>query len=215
MAEIEITCPECSNKRNVPADLIGKKLKCKKCQSIFTVKAPPAAKGGIKAGDKPAPAKPPAKAVPVKKDDEEDDKNPYVMLQEDLSSRCPHCALPLDPPDTKICLHCGYHMQARKRVESKKTYETTAADYLLWHLPTVGCFIAIGIIIGFVVFFIMNTDDILDGSFIEGVLPSGCFDTWCVIFALIPIWFSGRFIFRRLVWKFHPQETIKRVEDDE
>src|SRR5262245_54188719 len=123
MADIEITCPECGNKRAVPGDLVGKKIKCKKCQSVFTVKAPAPPQPAAKAAAKPVAKNPSEKvtganpAVFGVKKEEEEDATPYTMRQEDLAARCPHCALPLDPPDTKICLHCGYHMQHRRRVE--------------------------------------------------------------------------------------------------
>jgi hypothetical protein len=201
MAEIEITCPECGNKRAVPDDLLGKKIKCKKCQGVFTVKAAAAPKPGAK--------KPVEKARP---DDDEGGADPYVMREENLAARCPHCALPLDPPDAAVCLHCGYHMQKRQRVISKQVYETTAVDYMLWHLPTLACFVAIGVLIGLDVFCVMNMSGWLKDSTVEGTIPPGCFSTWIVILTLFLIWLCGRFIFRRLVWKFTPPEKEKKAE---
>src|SRR5690348_8392198 len=115
MAEIDITCPECGNRRGVPDDLVGKKIKCKKCQSVFTVKAP------VKATKPAAPPKPvapaqteaPPNVFAIKKEEEKEDRNPYVMREENLAARCPFCAMLMDPPDSKICLHCGYDMQKR------------------------------------------------------------------------------------------------------
>lgn len=211
MAQIEITCPECGNQRAVPDELVGKKIKCKKCQSVFTVKAAPPA--GVKSG-KPGPAKGDANVnvIPIKQ--EEDDRNPYVMKEENLAARCPFCAELMDPPDAKICIHCGYNMQQRRRVERKIIYETTAVDYLFWHLPTMACFIAIGMLIGFDVFIVMNTEGWI-GS--DGVVPAGCFDVWVVVISLFMMFFAGRFIFKRLVFQFHPPEQEKKGvarEDD-
>jgi len=208
MAEIQIKCPECGNQRGVPDDLVGKKIKCKKCQSVFTVKAPPKAAPTKPA--KAAPAKPPADIIPIKKDEEEkEDRNPYRMREENLAARCPFCAMLMDPPDSKICLHCGYDMQKRKRVEKKIVYETTAADYILWHLSTFGCFVVISIIVGWDVFFQLNYHDWFENDFIN----DGCFNVWNYIFSLFGIFFAGRFIFRKLVWRFHPPEHEKKAGD--
>ena len=47
-------------------------------------------------------------------DTEEDDaQNPYGVTETNLDPRCPHCAYELDPPDARICLHCGYDMIKR------------------------------------------------------------------------------------------------------
>src|SRR5262245_35301771 len=98
MAEIQITCPECGNQRGVPDDLVGKKIKCKKCQSVFTVKAAAAKPAAPK---KPTAVKAESSVIPIKKEKEEEkeDRNPYVMKEENLAARCPFCAMLMDPPD--------------------------------------------------------------------------------------------------------------------
>ena len=98
MPEIDITCPECGNRRGVPDDLVGKKIKCKKCQSVFTVKAPAAkpAKPAKPAGPNKTAAPPNVTVIPIKKEEEKEDRNPYVMREENLAARCPFCALLLD-----------------------------------------------------------------------------------------------------------------------
>jgi len=218
MAEIEITCPECANKRSVPDDLAGKKIKCRKCQSIFTVKAPlpkakPIAAKPIAAKPAGVQTKAAAQIEQKKIDDAEviDGKNPYIMREENLAARCPFCAELMDPPDSKICLHCGYDMVKRKRRESKVTFERTFGDYVLHHLPTFGCFVAINILVAFDVIGVMLMEEWIG----DAVLPAGCFQLWLIIFSLFPIWKSGRFIFRRLVWNFHPQEKEKKKREDE
>jgi hypothetical protein len=206
MAEIQITCPECGNQRGVPDDLVGKKIKCKKCQSVFTVKAP-AAKPAPKPPAKPAkPAAKPASAIPIK--DEEDDPNPYKMREENLAARCPFCADLLDPPDAKICLHCGYDMTSRKRVEKKIVYETTFVDYLVWHLSTIACFLIVVAVVAVVVVIFINSSDWFENDFI----PVGAFNTWIIIMALFVCWFAGRFVFRKIVWRLHPPEHEKKDE---
>ena len=51
--------------------------------------------------------------------------------------RCPFCAVELDPPDTKICLNCGYDLTSRKRHRTVKTYALTGGDYFKWWLPAI------------------------------------------------------------------------------
>ncbi len=209
MATFDFSCPECGNTSKVPDNLEGKKIKCKKCQKIIIAKAP------AKAGDKATAIKAGAKPAGAKKQ-EEDDRNPYVMKEVNLAARCPHCALPLDPPDSKICIHCGYNMHKRERVVSKLTVETTAADYLLWHLPTFGSFIGIMVLIGICVFCGVQMGDWVSNSFADGIVKPGCFTTWIVIMCLYPGWVMAKTIFKRLVWDFTPPEKeIKAVSEAE
>lgn len=208
MATFELSCPECGNTSKVPDNLAGKKIKCKKCQKIIVATAP-AGPGGkstataIKSGTKAGSAK-----------KEEDDRNPYVMREENLAARCPFCAQLMDPPDAKICLHCGYDMQKRHRKESRITEEITAADYLIWHLPTVGCFFGIMALIGICVFCGVQMGDWVSGSFADGLVKPGCFTTWIVIMCLIPIWAMSKLIFKRLVWNFTPPEKEVKLKGE-
>ena len=86
---------------------------------------------------------------------------------------------------------------------------------MLWHLPTVGIFIGLGIVIAIAVFLIVNFDRLARRLRPRSGLPASCFQVWTVIFALVPMWFGGRFIFRRLVWNFRPPEKEKRLKEDE
>src|SRR6266516_3732197 len=70
---VSIECPGCHKQMKAPAELLGKKVRCKACGHTF----PARARG-------PAPAKPPAgqpAAAKAKRplDDEEDDSNPYTV----------------------------------------------------------------------------------------------------------------------------------------
>jgi len=64
---------------------------------------------------KPTAAKPGAKTAAPVLTEEQDAKIAYGVTETSLAPRCPHCAYELDPPDAKICLHCGYHMTKRRR----------------------------------------------------------------------------------------------------
>ena len=88
--------------------------------------------------------------IAFKPEDEEDAKNPnpYGVAHDDLDvPRCPFCAQELDPPDTKVCLNCGYNLLDRKRAESRTVYELTTGDYFMHWLPALLCILAIMIIL--------------------------------------------------------------------
>jgi hypothetical protein len=197
MSTIDIVCPSCKHASKAPANLKGKKIRCKQCKEVFVA-------GGTGAA---AATKPQAM-------DAEIDRNPYGVTTENLAARCPFCAMALDPPESRICLHCGYDLVKRRRVESKKTYETTPVDYLLWHLPTFGCFVGINAVIGVCVFCGIRMSGWLEGTLVEGILPPECFTTWLGIMGIAAIWFQGKFIFKRLVYNLHPPEKIKKAQTE-
>jgi uncharacterized paraquat-inducible protein A len=208
MATFELSCPECGNTSKVPDNLAGKKIKCKKCQKIIIATA------SGKGGDQSVGTAIKSAALTGGKKSEDDDRNPYIMREENLAARCPFCAQLMDPPDSKICLHCGYNMQKRERVASKVTLEITAADYLLWHLPTFGSFIGIMVLVGICVFCGVQMGDWVDGSFADGLVKPGCFTVWIVIMCLYPIWAMVKLIFRRLVWNFTPPEKEVKLKSE-
>jgi len=165
-APIETACPNCGKALKVPEAAVGKIIRCKACEGMFEVPDPNAkpkptvAKPAVAkptaarpATAKPAVAKPtiakpaapkveestPADA-PIgfaKDDDDDDDPTPMKVVIEGEEARCPHCAKELDPPDTKVCLNCGYDLVERKRHGSKKVYEHTQGDYFKHWLPAI------------------------------------------------------------------------------
>jgi len=178
----------------VPAEILGKLIRCKSCSTTFEVtdpdapkpkpakpkpkvaapakpKAKPAADDDapIKfADDPPAAAKATAKVSrPFDENEEDDNANPYGVTEDDLNvPRCPFCALELDPPDTKVCRECGYDLLQRKRHESKKVYETTAGDYFMHWLPAIGWIIAVMAIMGIAIAASLNMRSWLETSFL-------------------------------------------------
>lgn len=234
MAEaINITCTQCGNASRVPAEAEGKKIRCKQCNAVFVVKAnakpaptPVAAKPPAPAAKPPAPkapaAKPAAKAAPAKKVVEDEytaAQTPYVMRDMNLAARCAFCAMPLDPPDSRICLHCGYDMQKRKRVDSKKTYEITAGDYFIYHLPTIFCFIGFCILVTIDVLSLIFAEDIMEGSWFEEeqgkyLVKPGIIPLYVTLISLIGIVPCVKKIVSRLI-NFTPPEVIKRDTEGE
>jgi hypothetical protein len=193
-ASIEVTCPKCGNKSRAPATMQGKNARCKLCQVVFVVKGP-----GGSIGDA---------------EEEGIATNPYGVTHEDLAPRCPHCAYSMDPPDARICLHCGYDMQKRRRVESKKVYETTAGDVFAYHIPTVACLIGIAVLLTIDVLALIFRYPIMQGSWFDNgdgtwVIKPGIIPLYIFLASLLGIVPCARFVIKRLI-RFVPPEVEKK-----
>jgi hypothetical protein len=238
---LDVKCPTCGKTLKVPAALAGKKVKCKGCDTAFTVAAPggarPAAKSvgaalaaGAKAGAKPAHAPPPPPEPekpksPFLDDDEELDEQGRVkameVIRESDVPRCPHCTKELDPPDAVVCVHCGFNNVTRVKTETKRVYETEAADWAGHLAPGVfALLLAVGLIVVDVLCF-LNMSNWLEGSFLEMdekdilgnkkmYVKPGAFTTLIIAFSLLLILPMGRFAFRRLVLNYKPEEKVKK-----
>ena len=146
-----------------PAELEGKKIRCKECQQVFVVTASAPAKPakGAKAKESaPAKTKEPAPAKAAATEDEESDKQNYGVTEHSFMPRCPYCAKELDTEDQVICLHCGYNRQTRERVSTKKTFETTGGDTFIWLLPGILCGLGTLVMIGLIIVFWVEFPDI-------------------------------------------------------
>lgn len=220
-----ITCPDCKKQVKVPANLAGKKIRCKACGAAVPVTA----------GQKPAVdvrmMTPEAQAKRAAAMSEEDDAaRPYRVHEVSLAPRCPHCAYELDPPDSLICLHCGYNMVKRGRVGSIKTYKLTLGDWMVWHLPTMACILGILGLVGFCLYYhywlpeqILDKPDVAElardrtNPFSEEAKWGGYttvlfyypIELWLFVFCTWLGWKCVRFAFTRLVFHFRPPEVIK------
>jgi len=245
-ASIETTCPSCAKVMKVPEEIVGKLIRCKSCSTTFEVTDPnapkakvakpkPKAAAAAKPKPKPdadAPIKfaedPPAAAKATDKvsrpfdEDADENSNPYGVTKDDSDiPRCPFCAAELDPPDTKVCLSCGYDLLQRKRHGTKKVWETSAGDYFMHWLPAIGWIIGVMAIMGVAIAASFNMRSWLEQSFlamdeknpvtnrVEFYLPPFCFNIWIWIFALYFSYIGMRFIIKRLVYNWKPQEVIK------
>ena len=110
-ATLDVSCPNCSKALKVPAEHVGKRVKCKGCAEIFTITAPAkAAKAPAKApAGKAAPPPPPPEEKPKSPflDEDEDEvpgqaPKPMGVVHEEDVARCPHCAAELDPPTAVV-----------------------------------------------------------------------------------------------------------------
>jgi hypothetical protein len=215
-ATITITCPECGNKSKGPEDLVGKKVRCKECGATFPVKGPkaaakPAAKSApAKPGAKPAAGKPrDVKPNPPDEEDEDGEAKPYGVSTLDLTPRCPNCAYELESEDAVVCLHCGYNTQTRQQFRTRKVQDITFGDRFKWLLPGILCVLAILLLIGGDIFYVMKMQDLVADEWYD-FLGGTAWKLWVVIFSLFGMFFAGRYAFIRLVLDNRPPEVEKR-----
>ncbi|HEY1378753.1 MAG TPA: hypothetical protein VGF55_18280 [Gemmataceae bacterium] len=204
----------------VPEAVRGKKVRCKKCGGVVPVPAD----GGVDTRVRTEKAQ---KTATAAGDHDEDAANPYGVTETSLSPRCPHCAYELDPPDSRICLHCGYDMVKRQRRPSIKTYDRTSGDWFMWLLPGIACLLAFFAIIGFALFYhyelpyyvlVDREADLLladrlgayekDIAFSAYMFHPGI-EVWLAVMCLWLMWKSGKYAFKRLVINYLPPERIK------
>lgn len=203
----------------VPAAVAGKKIRCKECETVIKVPAaaPKVKKAKLEEEPKPA-AAPPA----GRHDDDDEDANPYGRQEDDLDiPRCPFCAKELDPPDTLICLNCGYDLVQRRRHESKKVYALTTADYMKYHASTFACVFAVILFITLIVLSILYMPDLFIELDLQNeeenpitkkkefMFPPGACTLPFVVMSLGIIFKAGSFAYNRIVYKWKPVEKKK------
>lgn len=211
-AQILITCPECKKQLKGPAELQGKRIRCKACGQVFAVGAAAPKKSAAAPGKASgAPAAKAKSAPPPAPPEEEVAKNPYQLTDIQLASRCPQCAAKLESPDAVVCLNCGYNTRSRQRMTTIRTYAHTPLDWLSWLAPGILCALAVLAAIGLVCFL-----------WIPAGLPSVAGEAWWghfsvqiygSFFAGVAAWIAGKFAFRRLVQNPRPPEKFKRLID--
>ena len=234
---IPFSCPNCDGTLVVPVAAAGKRVKCKHCQAIIAVPSATPAKPVAKPVAKAVPVVPPPPPPPAadanaplkfKDDDEEDDNpNPYGVVTESDVPRCPHCATELDPPDTKVCLNCGYDMQTRQRHKSKKVYETTTQDVMSYQSPAYIWIVVLIALIVIDVLFWMNMESWMVGGFLDREEPNpatqrpqflvgpNCFNVFYSVFLMFMMWFGLRVIIKKLIIQPKPTEIEKVKGDDD
>jgi predicted Zn finger-like uncharacterized protein len=217
MATITISCPKCENQIKIPADLDGKKIRCKECLHVFVVKVPPAAKAAAKAAAKPEKSdKKPAKEkeAVVKgeaKDEEDEDANPYKVTDHSFLPRCAYCAKEMESEDQIVCLHCGYNHQTRELIRTEKTMEPTGGEWFIHLLPGILCATLLLIQIGAIVVYwtvfprIAEENDNEWWSFFFGL----AFRLWNTIISLFIGFFAAKFAVKRLI--LHPRPPERKM----
>jgi DNA-directed RNA polymerase subunit RPC12/RpoP len=212
MATIAISCPKCEKQSQAPAELAGKKIRCKECQHVFVVKAP-AAKTAAKSG-KPAKAdhRKPAKEIAAAKppaDDPDDDAKAYLVTEQTFLPRCAYCAKELESEDQIVCLNCGYNHRTRERPTVEKTYDPTAGEWTIHLLPGIACALLVLLAIGAIVLFwtmfpkweVQHAEDWW--SIFTLALPGRL---WLSVICLFIGFLGGRFAIKRLAINYRPIE---------
>jgi hypothetical protein len=190
---IVVTCPECERRMKVPAEVRGKKIRCKACGGVFVAKGEPAR----------GPARKPAA-----EDEDEGEAKPYGVTTVDLTPRCPHCANEMEEGDI-VCLHCGYNTRTRQHHRTKKAYDVTGGQMFLWLMPGILCVIAVILLITFDVLYATLVWGQLNKDDWYYFLGSGACTLWFIILSLFCIYKAGRFALKRLIFEPKPPEVEK------
>lgn len=214
---IVVSCPQCHKQSKAPAEVRGKKIRCKACGHIFAARA---------SGQRPAPAKQAQqtqdedlKQIEVKsaaqqiiEDEFTIDKNPYTVTDTDLRPRCPHCAMALDEGQV-ICLECGYNTQTRMHGATVRVMGATILERIIWLTPGIACTLAVGGLVT-LIFFLwmglrgMSTKD--PESWLWWFTDNFPTQVYGTALSLGLIWLAGKFAFKRLILHPNPPEKIKR-----
>jgi hypothetical protein len=221
-ATLDVSCPNCGKALKIPAELEGKRVKCRDCQEAFQVKAPGAKAGKPPTAPKPDPAPPPATNKPKSRfeDEDEDAEAPGLVHEEDVP-RCPHCAQELDPPDAAVCTNCGFNNRTRVKAETKKVWAPTVMDWINHLGPGIIAVLLIAGAITLDVLCIMNMRDWMTGGLLDSdekgpdgrtkfYIPPGAFSVWITIMSLAIIVPCVKFAYRRLIVNFRPEEQVKK-----
>lgn len=219
-APVAIPCPNCKKGLNVPAQFLGKKIKCKHCEHAFVANAPSAKP----AAASPPPPPPPGEGKPTWDDEDEAAAGgmakPLGIIAESDTPRCPHCAIELDPPDAIVCTNCGFNNRTRAKAETKKVWAPTAEDWIFHLLPGI---LALAIAIGLIVLNVItatNMREWLEGTFLEKegldaagrktfYIAPGAFIFFIAAISLAVFVPAAKFAYKRLVLNYRPTERIK------
>ncbi len=213
-AQILITCPECKKQLKGPAELQGKRVRCKACGQVFAVRAPAPSKSAAAPGKTSGAqaAKAQTATPPPAPPEEEIPKNPYQLTDIEQGTRCPQCAAEMESPDAVVCLNCGYNTRSRQRMTTIRTYAHTPLDWTIWLAPGILCALAVLALIGLICFL-----------WIPAGLPTVAGERWWghlsvqiygSALAAGIAWIAGKFAFRRLVQNTRPPEKFKKFSDE-
>ncbi|MBY0228414.1 MAG: hypothetical protein K2W96_03950 [Gemmataceae bacterium] len=150
---VTISCPDCDKQVKAPAEIVGKKIRCKACGAAFTAREAEELDEIDEVEDldeaeeeapkkKPAKKKPEAKKPEPKKEEpkkkpagDDDEAGGYGITALEEGNRCPDCANEMLDEEAIICVYCGYNTMTRERKRTRKVVETTQGDTFMWLLP--------------------------------------------------------------------------------
>ncbi len=212
MATMITSCPACNKQIKIPAEVAGKKIKCKNCGNIFVATSTAVRPESPTAQPKPADPET-IKLV----DDDEGDGKPYDVTTLDLTPRCPHCAYELEEEGQVICLHCGYNTETRELGRRRRTKALTGWDWFWWLLPGILnvliFFLCLSAFANTSIKFILNHDAEYakiaqeGGDFVSFYRSMyNCCTLWYVVFCMFCMYWSGKAAIKRLVYNPKPPE---------
>jgi len=222
---ITVTCPECDKEFKAPADVQGKKVRCKGCGHAFVVPGPAAkpapakAPAGKASPNKPAPDKG-AKAVKAPapppprpaSSDEEDDGKAYGITTEDLTPRCPECANEMESEDAVVCLHCGFNTLTRQKAKTRKVRHITGGQIFLWLLPGILAALGTILLIVFDILYLVKIEDwVGTEGFLAYTLNNKGAKIWLSLTSVFVVSFLGRFAINRLILNPKPPEVEEKL----
>jgi len=215
MAEkVTIICPECAKSFPAPAEIVGRKIRCKNCGKAFVAKKAEDLGLGTAKRQPAEPTKPAEDGIiPFKDDDDEDDGKPYEVTSVDMAPRCPECANELESEEDVICLHCGFNLRTRVRAQTRVVKDVSGGALFMWLLPGILSalvfFTGLGLVILRVVTWLMwdpaSDPDKPSRMWINCV---NCCALWWCIFWIWIMWKSGRFAIKRLIFQNQPPEEV-------
>jgi hypothetical protein len=225
-ATVTISCPDCGKQLKAPADVLGKKIRCKGCSTVFKaeedveevedaaedvdeVEEAKPKKGAAKKGEKKKeePKKEGAKKKPTDGDD-----NPYGLTNLEEGNRCPHCAAEMLSEDAVICVECGYNTQTREQGRTKMVVEPTGMDVFLWLLPGILNVLLCIIIIAWIIIhwcFLAGWVDDPEVWYWYAILHLSC-RIWTTVALLFALAGAGFYAFKRLILNNEPPEVEMR-----
>jgi hypothetical protein len=226
-ATVSISCPDCGKQLKAPADVIGKKIRCKGCNGVFKaeedveevedavdevdeVEEAKPKKGAVKkAAGKKDEAK---KEDPKKKKPTDEEANPYGVTDLEEGNRCPHCAAEMLSEDAIICVECGYNTSTREQGRTKMLVEHTGLEVFLWLLPGILNTLLILLMIAWIIIhwcFLVTWVDDPEKWYWYAILHLSC-RIWTTVALLFAIAGCGYFAFKRLILENEPPEKEMR-----
>ncbi len=181
---IMVGCPNCKKTIKAPATIKGKKIRCKGCGQAFT-------------------------AEEFKEHEEEwGTVTGYGMTIDKDRLRCPYCAGELDDESQVLCLHCGYNLQTRERVQPKVLHPVGFSDYFMYWLPAIfGFFVFLFFAWSIVYTWVWWPDADWNPEFMKGnPIPYQVFSSLIDAFIMFKI---AQWIVKNRVLKPHPPEIEK------
>lgn len=203
-ATLQAACPTCNKSIKATMDLVGKKVRCKGCGHVY-----PIATNGNGPLSSPT--------LKTRRDPLEDTPahGAYDLIDEDQDKpRCPHCGHTLSSSGAALCVHCGFNLQTRQRLHTRKIVETSAVSRVGWLLPGFLALVGVFALLAADLFCWYELPSRVAGTQVEWLGAQGT-RVWLLVLSAFLIAVLARFAFRRLVLQPIPPERVLHTTEDE